>query len=134
MKHFFYLTCFLCLFSCESENLDDIRTKQQEEAPIPCKSEDISFQVDIVPLLSNYCYRCHDTDNSIFFGNGVNLEGYSNVKLYLDAQGTLPEEKLIYGNAARLPGFKPMPMGTTKINDCSLEKLRIWIEEGYTNN
>lgn len=117
----------IIIFSgCESENLEEL---------YPCKEQQISYSKDIVPILQQNCYRCHSDNNADTFGQSIYLENYADVVFMIEAQGTTVEERLVYGNIAQLPGFVPMPGASLpKINECSIQKMRIWIEEGYPNN
>ena len=84
----------------------------------------ISFAGRIEPLLRTSCFSCH--------GNGANegdvsLETYDNVK-------TLALSGRLLGAISHSAGFAAMPEGADKLDDCSIEAVRIWIEEGTRDN
>jgi hypothetical protein len=84
----------------------------------------ISFAERIEPLLRTSCFSCH--------GNGANegdvsLETYDNVK-------TLALNGRLLGAISHSAGFAAMPEGAEKLGDCSIEAVRVWIEQGARDN
>jgi len=88
-----------------------------------CDTTKFTFAANINPLLQTNCVGCH---NAASAGGGVNLNGYSNVKIYAD-NGKL------YGSVAQLPGYKAMPQGS-KLSDCNIRIIQKWIQAGALNN
>ncbi|HOY14742.1 MAG TPA: hypothetical protein PLY70_16465, partial [Saprospiraceae bacterium] len=70
------------------------------------------------------CNGCH---NSVTKSGGISLDNYAGVKRIVDA-------KRLYGAMARLSGFVPMPQGQNKLDDCTIKKIKTWIDEGAQNN
>ena len=90
-----------------------------------CDTTNVTYSLTIKNLLNNFgCLGCHVGVNP---PGGINLESYSNVKIYVD-NGRL------YGAVTHSPGFKPMPDGAAKMNDCDIKKLKAWIDSGAPNN
>lgn len=117
---FFLLALTLAFEGCEYSN-------QEELNPKTCDSTNTSYSLDIVPILKENCYRCHDNNNAVLFGESNFLEGYENVQTY--AIGGL-----IIGNIKHLPNFKAMPKGAPKIPACDIAKIENWIRKGAPNN
>lgn len=108
--------------SCYFDNTEDLYQYIQE---VDCSSvTTASYQVDIAPLLTTHCYRCHRNDRQ---DGNVNLEGYEQLKPYL-ANGAL------FGTTNHETGWAVMPTSGAKIPACEIEKLRLWIEKGALNN
>ncbi len=84
----------------------------------------VSFAGSIQPLLRANCFSCHGNGSNL--GN-VSLDTYDEVKA-LAASGRL------LGSISHLAGFAPMPAGADKLDDCSINAVRIWIDEGTRNN
>ena len=89
-----------------------------------CDTTKFTFAANINPIMQNSCVGCH---NAASLGGGVNLNGYSNVKVYA-TNGKL------YGSVAHQPGYIAMPQGSSKLSDCNLRIIQKWIEAGALNN
>jgi hypothetical protein len=90
-----------------------------------CDTSNVTYSTTIKNLLTNYgCLGCHVGGNP---PGGINLETYSNVKVMVD-NGRL------YGAITHSPGFRPMPDGAAKMNDCDIKKVKAWIDSGAPNN
>ncbi len=92
--------------------------------PANCDTANVSFAAAIQPLLRANCFSCHGNGSSL---GGVSLETYDEVKA-LAASGRL------LGSISHAAGFAPMPVGADKLDDCSINAVRIWIDEGTRNN
>jgi hypothetical protein len=92
--------------------------------PNTCDTATVTYSVSIVPILSANCITCHG--GSIPAG-GIDLSIYSNVKQQVD-NGKL------WGAVSQAPGYKPMPRNSDKLNDCNLNKIKLWILAGAPNN
>lgn len=91
---------------------------------IECDTIDMSYQNDILPIIQDNCYRCHDQANN--FGN-VTLEGYDNLKTYVN------NGKLL-GAIKHEAGFSFMPRNEAPLLDCQIAKIEQWINKGALNN
>lgn len=91
---------------------------------IDCLTDDMSYVNDILPIISDNCFRCHDAANN--FGN-ITLEGYDLLKSRVDNGQLL-------GAIKHEEGFSPMPQNATKLLDCNIEKIEAWINNGAPNN
>jgi len=89
-----------------------------------CDTSNVGYTKDIEPLLRNACYTCHGA--GINLGN-VTLEGYGSLQPYI-ADGSL------IGSVEHNSEFSPMPKGGTKLSDCNIKKMQVWINEGAINN
>ena len=91
-----------------------------------CKTDSLSYANDIVPILKFYCYGCHGVGNSSSSG-GILLEGYTNLKVYVD------NGKLV-GVVNHAAGYVAMPYGQPKMPDCEVTQITNWVNEGAQNN
>ncbi len=92
--------------------------------PSDCKTENVSYQADILPILTQKCYQCHDAANNQ--GN-VTLEGYENLKFYVNSGQLL-------GAIRHDNGYSPMPQSGGKLSDCNISLFEIWVAEGALDN
>ncbi len=114
------ISCVLITFfcSCTSDNEEDLF------GTTTCDTSNTSYAQDLVPIIERSCFNCHDSDNN---NGNVTLEGYTNVKRFVD------NNRLI-GAIKHLPGFAPMPQGKAMLVECEIEKFEEWIQNGAPNN
>ena len=88
----------------------------------------ISYQVHIVPIMSGSCGSNNSCHNAQGASGGVVLENYAGVKSSVDS-GKLLSSITWDGNASQMPKDSPSPL-----SDCSIAKIRKWIDAGAPNN
>ena len=99
--------------------------KKNDLLSIPCDTSGlVSFAAKVEPILKNNCFSCHN--NSLNLGN-VSLEGYDNIK-NIAADGRL------FGVINHTDGFPQMPLGGSRLDDCSIADIKKWIDSGKLNN
>jgi hypothetical protein len=92
-----------------------------------CDTTQVTFSGTIKPILQNYCLVCHSTAQAAGSGGSVKLEAYTDVKKSVD-NGKL------WGASSQASGYSPMPKGGGKLDNCTLLKLKKWINDGAVNN
>ena len=97
-----------------------------EEALYPgdCKTDNISYTEDVLPILQSNCYHCHDSQNN---QGSVTLEGYDKLKTYIDNGRLL-------GAVRRENGFSPMPQDAGQLSDCLIDQIAAWAADGAPDN
>lgn len=99
----------------------DLECDEEEE---PCDTENVSFSGFVVGVFQTYCNGCHATNVA---NGGVITDTYNGVKEAVDA-GRLFEA--INWNE----GFNNMPQGQDQLDQCTLDKIKSWIDGGAENN
>ncbi len=89
-----------------------------------CITDAMSYSGNVLPILEDNCYSCHDQAGN---QGGVTLEGYSNLKVYVD------NGKLI-GVINHASGFPAMPQGSPQLGQCQIDKIEAWVDQGALNN
>jgi hypothetical protein len=89
-----------------------------------CDSINVTYSGTIQPLLGNYCVGCHNSGTA---SGNANLDGYTNVKSYLDAHKSNFVNAINYNSSIKMP-----PSG--KLSDCNIAKFIHWINNSYPNN
>jgi len=84
----------------------------------------VSYATNIVPILQTNCYGCHSNSSNL---TGILLDNYNTLKSYAQS-GTL------YGVISHASGFRPMPDGGAKLDDCTIATIKKWIDAGAFNN
>ena len=120
-KKYFLIIIPIIILSCYYDN---------EEALYPdpggeCDTTAVSYSADIVPMLSTYCYACHDNLNAPSFGNNIKMEEYADVK---------NQSESILGAIKHDPQYSPMPKGGSKLSDCLIMKFEAWVNQGGVDN
>ncbi len=119
MKKLIFSAALVCLaMACTSENIE-------EDFPA-CDTSDMRFSTDITEIFSVSCFRCHDSDNAGSAGEGIDLSDFSVVKSYVE-NGRLMEAIEQNGNASS------MPLSANKMDQCNIDKIKSWINEGAEN-
>lgn len=118
-----YLSAII-IFTLSSCYYDIEEELYPNSASNTCETTNLSYSQDIDPILRSACYSCHGF--GIGLGN-VTLEGFSNLQAYIN-DGSL------IGSVDHGQGFSPMPKGGTKLSDCSINKIKVWVNTGASNN
>jgi hypothetical protein len=88
----------------------------------------ISFTSQVDPIIQAKCVGCHNTGT---MSGGVDLSSYSQVLTY--AQTLRNGTPILTGVIRRMNGFQPMPP-TYSLDDCTIRKIELWIEQGAADN
>jgi len=89
-----------------------------------CDTVNVTYSGTIAPMLQSKCVGCHN--NTSTSGN-INLSNYAGVQVQA-LNGRL------MGAVRHNAGYSPMPKGGTKIPQCEIDELNIWITDGAPNN
>lgn len=108
----------LCCSSCYYDNEEELYPNGS------CETEAMSYAADILPIIENRCLDCHNAASN--FGS-VTLEGYEQVKTYVEngfLQGVIKWES----------NFSNMPQNEPQMPQCEIDQIDAWITQGYLNN
>lgn len=117
------LLCLYGMFGCRYYNEEEL----YDDSEVKCDTVNVTLSNSINSILALNCYSCHSNSNAIPFGSGINLETYSGLS------ATALSGRLV-GAITHSPGFVPMPHNAAKLDDCSIEKIKAWINDGALNN
>ena len=113
---------FLVLFSaCKKENKEDIN-----KGFIQCDTTNVRYSTTIVGIMNTSCATqgCHATGSN---AANLSLDKYAIVKIIADNGKLL---KVINHQS----GVVPMPSGAPKLDECSIAKIKKWVDDGAQNN
>jgi len=104
------------LSSCKSDNFEEM-------FPACDTTETITWQADILPIMET---RCGTDRSSCHFlgGNLVYLGSY-------DETMDVANDGDLLGVILHQSGYPPMPGDGGMLDDCSIDKIRAWINRGY---
>lgn len=89
-----------------------------------CDLTNITFSKNISKIIETNCLGCHDSNSG---QNSTLLNSYNNILIQVN-------NKKLLGSIQHDTGFIPMPSAQTKLDPCSIEKIKTWISEGAKNN
>jgi hypothetical protein len=93
---------------------------------VQCDTTSITYAQSVVPIIRNHCLSCHSNSTSSMGGN-IKLEDYADIKLRAD-------DHRLLGSVDHQNGYSPMPKGASKLDNCNISTIRIWINAGALNN
>ncbi|MFN5346248.1 MAG: hypothetical protein ACK44N_12455 [Bacteroidota bacterium] len=88
-----------------------------------CDTKNVTFSKDIKPIIDANCINCHN-------GGAIDLTNYSGVKAKINDSTLYKSISYSYTGAN---SSKNMP-SSGKLDDCSINKVKAWIDEGALNN
>ncbi len=91
---------------------------------LECQTEDMTYQGDVLPIIQENCYGCHDQASN---NGNITLEGYQNLRTYVDNDQLL-------GAIKHTSGFSPMPKNAPQLLECEIAKIEAWIGLGAPDN
>lgn len=89
-----------------------------------CDTVDVRYSTFVEPVIIDHCRGCHSGPTP---EGGVDLSTYERVKEKVDAG-------LLHGVIAWLDGFVTMPKGGARLPQCTIDKIKSWIDSGAQNN
>ena len=95
-----------------------------------CDTTNVTYSGTIVPLMNNYCTGCHGSSGNT---TGINLTSYADAGTDAGVQ-TIAADGRLWGAVSHEAGYSAMPPGGNMLQDCQLDEIRIWLENGYPND
>ena len=92
-----------------------------------CDTTNITYAVTVTNILNANCNSCHGTASANVSGGGILLSTYASVKPYV-TNGKLINSVLQNGQASA------MPKNMAKLDQCTINKLTLWVNKGALNN
>jgi len=89
-----------------------------------CDTVNVTYSNQVTKVLNGNCMGCHRGPSP---SGNVNLEGYANLKTWVD-NGKLSL------SVNQQNGATPMPYLSPRMNDCNVRTIQIWIDNGALNN
>ncbi|MDX2248047.1 MAG: cytochrome c [Bacteroidia bacterium] len=89
-----------------------------------CDTTGVSYVATVVPVLQNNCYVCHDAATK---SGNIALDTYDGLKRIVD-------NGKFWGSINHESGFAAMPQNGNKLSDCTLSKIKAWINTGAPND
>lgn len=89
-----------------------------------CDTLDISYSSDILPIIDLNCLVCHNQSSAL---GDIVLEPHPELQNYA-LNGNL------LCSIEHISGCSEMPKNASKLLECDIEKIKIWVNEGALEN
>ncbi len=96
----------------------------EEEVDDNCNVQDISLAEDIIPVFEMKCSGCHATGVA---SGSVILDTYAGIS-------AVANNGQLVGALTHDPAYSPMPQGLDKLDECTINKIKSWIDDGAMDN
>lgn len=114
------------MYACRYDKADELYV-----TPTCDTTVSTTFSQYVSTVVDNNCLECHSTANNASLGGSINLEGYDNLINYVNDG---PNGGSFMGAITHNPNYIAMPDGAAKLDDCTIQKLQKWINNGAQNN
>lgn len=108
--------------SCEYDKADIVYPKPPE-----CDTTTVRLSVELKEIMTVHCFECHSGDASN--GAGIRLDVYDDIQ-YFALSGILMSAITHDG----VNSSSQMPKSAPKLDDCSINKFRAWVNREAPNN
>jgi hypothetical protein len=115
------LACLLYQCTHEPNEIPEPARDTTKTSAVTCDTAVVTFSGTVYPIIQRNCLTCHSQSHS------VQLKTYANLK-------TLADLGLLYCVISHSPGCKPMPDNGTKLSNCNIRQIKLWIDAGAPNN
>ncbi len=111
------LVCFVIFITADG----GCAYTKKDVVEIPCViADNISYTLDIAPIIEANCFDCHSNASST---SGILLDSYDGLKYYA-------QNGYLYGVISHASGYRPMPDGGGKLPNCTIATIKKWIDNG----
>ncbi len=124
IKYFVHGAVILLLWllvSCYNDNEEYLYQHLTDQA---CDTSNVSFSGTILPIMNQYCVKCH---SSAAPSAGISLDNYGGVSA-MAATGQL------WGSVSWTGNYSPMPQGENQLSPCNISKIRAWLNKSWPND
>ncbi len=119
-----FVFAVISMASCYYDNKDQMYPQVVATA---CDTTIVNYSTTVTTILNTHCNNCHSTAAAASSGGGIALDSYNAVKAYV-TNGKL------YGSIAQNGTASPMPKNMAKMDNCTINKIAVWINRGALNN
>lgn len=89
-----------------------------------CDTTNVTFSKNVKPIIQNNCQGCHSGSNAPY---GILLTNYNEIN-------TRVQTGQLLGAIRHEPIYFPMPLGQPKLNQCLIDQIVIWVENGANDD
>ena len=123
------------LVGCYNDKADMVNPNA---ASLGCDTTAVSYAATIATIIANNnCNTCHSSSIAASAGGGIVLDNYTGVQGSVLAGQLIPAVRQDASCATctpAYPSYHPMPLSGSKLDDCSINKIIAWVNQGAKNN
>lgn len=116
------LTLTLLTAACYRDNAEELYP--QVPGSGNCDLSNVTYQATIAPVMASSCNSCHTGASA---SGGVITNTYEGLK-------TIALNGKLYGAISHNSGYSPMPQNGNKLDACTIDKIKAWIDAGALQN
>jgi hypothetical protein len=120
---FVFLYAFSFLFmvtSCYYDNEVDLYPGNT----VPCDTSNVTYSQRIAPIMTSNCNVCHNTATA---SGGVITDNWPGLSI-------VAKDGRLWNSVNWVNGLHNMPQGGSKLGNCDLAKINIWIKADSPDN
>lgn len=91
---------------------------------VACDTVNVGFAQTVWPIVQGRCFGCHSGPSP---QGGISLDNYSNI-------AAVANSGALMGSIKHESAYVPMPQNGSKLSDCNIAQIQIWINDGTPNN
>ena len=127
-KVLFILAVFVWFSGCTNDNLEELH-------PVCDTTGVVSYASVILPIMNASCGTnstgCHINNSA---DGGYGFTNYTELVDYLDSPARDLKFVRTLTHDPAIPANLYMPQGASKLDECSILKIQLWINNGKQNN
>lgn len=114
---FLLITLALSISGCYYDNEEELYPGGAD-----CDTSNVTYSQSIAPVFAANCNSCHSGNSP---SANISTDSYASVKANISR---------IRGAVNHESGYSPMPKDGSKLANCDLTRLDIWIRQGMPEN
>ncbi len=115
-------TLTLLTAACYRDNAEELYP--QVPGSGNCDLSNVTYQATIAPVMVSSCNSCHTGASA---SGGVITNTYEGLK-------SIALNGKLYGAVSHNSGYSPMPQNGNKLDACTIDKIKAWIDAGALQN
>jgi len=84
-----------------------------------CDTTHVTFKASVDPIFQTNCYGCHSATNA---SGNIDLTNFDQLSILINNGSLL-------GSIRHDAGYSPMPKGSSKLSDCEINTIAIWVRD-----
>ena len=92
---------------------------------VTCDTSHVTYSMTVSGIIALNCSSCHGGTAAL--GGGIQLDTYTGLSAWA-------KNGHLVNDIEQNPGSDPMPKGGSKLSNCDINQIIVWINQGIPNN